>query len=400
VSPRGFRPARLSALVALACLPLVAGGCGSGASTTAAPSGGSVSTVPPQPPGKANGSAPGGAKFNAADIYARTSPGVVTILSIFGPAGSVLGGSSAGQGSGFVVSGKGEIVTNAHVVTDGGENGNGHLTPARQVYVQFADRNRVPAKILGYDAFADVALIKVDPRGLDLRPLTLADGRGLEVGQPVAAIGSPFGEQRSLSVGVISATDRSIQSLTKFQIDNALQTDASINPGNSGGPLLNALGEVIGINQQIESGSGSNAGVGFAVPVTAVRRSLTQLRASGKVAYAYIGVTTEALYPQLAEHLNLKTKTGALVSDVVKGGPAARAGLKPGNHEIRFEAQRVTVGGDVIVSIDGHRIVDASDLPAAIAAKRPGDTISLQVLRDGSLRQVKLKLGVRPLNIG
>jgi S1-C subfamily serine protease len=364
---------------------------------------GETTAAPIAPPANGNGSAPGGAKFNAAEIYARTAPGVVTILSIFGQQGNVLGpaaGEGAGQGSGFVVSEKGEIITNAHVVTDGGEQGNGRLTPARQVFVEFADRNRVPAKIRGYDPFADVALLEVDPDGLDLRPLQLADGGGLAVGQPVAAIGSPFGEQRSLSVGVISATDRSIQSLTRFQIDSAIQTDASINPGNSGGPLLDAAGEVIGINQQIESGSGSNAGVGFAVPVSAVRRSLQQLRDSGEVSYAYIGVTTQALFPQLAEQLKLKTKTGALVSDVVKGGPADRAGLKPGGREIRFEGQRVTTGGDVIVSIDGHRIVDAADLPRAIATKRPGETITLQVLRDGDLREVKVKLGVRPLSVG
>ena len=172
----------------------------------------------------------------------------------------------------------GDIVTNAHVVTSGGQlNGGGTPHEAKQVFVEFGDRNRVPAEIVGFDADADVALIKVDPDGLDLEPLPLSDRSSFAVGEPVAAIGSPFGEEQSLSIGVISATDRTVEGLTNFGIDNAIQTDASINPGNSGGPLLDAKGDVIGINEQIASSSGSNSGVGFAIPVTSVRYSLDQL---------------------------------------------------------------------------------------------------------------------------
>ena len=176
---------------------------------------------------------------------------------------------------------------------------------AKEVYVQFADRNQVAASIVGFDPQADVALLKVDPNGLDLHPLQLGNSDAVQTGEPVAAIGSPFFEEQSLSVGIVSATDRSIPSLTAFQIEGGIQTDASINPGNSGGPLLDADGRVIGINQQISTTSGGNEGVGFAVPMDLVKRSLDQLRANGSVKYAYIGVTTETLYPQLADRLGL-----------------------------------------------------------------------------------------------
>ena len=181
-----------------------------------------------------------GGSFNPEAIYQSASPGVVTILSIFpgGSLSSILGGGggSAAEGSGFVINSNGEIATNAHVVTDADSPGSGPIHEAKEVYVQFGDRNRVRADIVGFDPNADVALLKVDPNGLDLKPLTLATSEKVTVGQPVAAIGSPFDQEQSLSVGVVSATDRSIQSLTKFQIDGAIQTDAAINPGNSGGP--------------------------------------------------------------------------------------------------------------------------------------------------------------------
>ena len=199
--------------------------------------------------------------FDAAQVYREAAPGVVTIRSIFD--------AGAAEGSGFVLDADGRIVTNAHVVTDDPTRRR-RARQAKAVYVEFPDRNVVPAKIVGFDPFADVALLEVDPDGLDLHPLKLGDDSDLVVGQPVAAIGSPFGEQHSLSVGIISATDRSVDSLTEFQIEGAIQTDASINPGNSGGPLLDADAEVVGINQQIETESGSNDGVGFAIPISAV----------------------------------------------------------------------------------------------------------------------------------
>jgi S1-C subfamily serine protease len=215
----------------------------------------------------------------------------------------------------------------------------------------------------------------------------------------VAAIGSPFGEDRSLSVGVISATDRSIESLTDFRIEGAIQTDASINPGNSGGPLLDADGRVIGINQQINTTSGGNEGVGFAVPISLAARALDQLRDRGTVQYAYIGVTTQTLYPQLADRLGLPTDTGALVSRVVRGGPADDAGLQGSDEEIRFQGQRIDAGGDVIVAVNEHRIVAENDLPELISRLSPGDTATLQIIHDDETRNVDVELGERPNSV-
>jgi S1-C subfamily serine protease len=334
--------------------------------------------------------------FNPAEIYQRDAPGVVTVLSIFGGAAADLG-AAAGQGSGFVISDDGEILTNAHVVTSGGaNNGGGNPKPANQVFVEFSDRNRVPAEIVGFDPDADVALIKVDPGGLNLQPLQLSDREEFAVGEPVAAIGSPFGEKQSLSVGIISATDRSIDSLTQFTVDNAIQTDASINPGNSGGPLLDADGRVVGINQQIESSSGTNSGVGFAIPVTAIRYSLDQLRESGQVDYAYLGVSTQSIWPQLADELDLGTEAGALISEVVPDGPADDAGIEGASGQQTFQGARIRTGGDVIIAVNGQRLKAESDLAELISRQRPGETVTLQVLRDGDEQEIEVKLEPRP----
>jgi S1-C subfamily serine protease len=344
----------------------------------------------------------GSGDFNPAQIYKDVSPGVVTITSVFqGGGDSILGGgSAAGQGSGFVVDKEGDIVTNAHVVTNGGNlNGGGTPREAKQVFVQFGDLNRVSADIVGFDADSDIALIKVDPDGLELKPLTLANRSNFVVGEPVAAIGSPFGEDQSLSVGVISATDRTVEGLTNFGIDNAIQTDASINPGNSGGPLLDSNGEVIGINEQIASSSGSNSGVGFAIPVTSIRYSLDQLRGDGKVEYAYLGVTSESLYPQLAEHLGLDTESGALVTDVVDGSPADDAGLRGSTDTSTFQLQRVKTGGDVVTAVDGKPVHRNADLSELIAMHKPGDTVELDILRDGRQTTVDVTLGARPADV-
>jgi S1-C subfamily serine protease len=330
---------------AAALLVLALAGCGSsGGGGGSATSSGERTTTKVV----VEASAPG---FNAANVFRKASPGVVTIRSITETGGA--------EGSGFVLDNDGKIVTNAHVVTD---DTSGERRQAEAVYVEFPDRNVVPAKIVGVDPFADVALLEVNPDGLELHPLKLGDDSKLVVGQPVAAIGSPFGEQQSLSVGIVSATDRSVRSLTEFQIEGAIQTDASINPGNSGGPLLDGDARVIGINQQIETNSGANDGVGFAVPISAVKRSVSQLENGGKAEYAYIGVSTQALYPQLADRLNLDTDHGGMVAEVVPGGPADEAGLRGGDGRIRFQGLPYRTGGDVILSIDGHDIVEPVDL--------------------------------------
>jgi S1-C subfamily serine protease len=335
--------------------------------------------------------------FDPAALYKRLSPGVVTVISIFNDGQALIPGSDgggAGQGSGFFLDGEGHVATNAHVVTDG-ELPN--QKRAKQVYVELSDGDRVEAKIVGVDPNADVALLKIDPAGLRLTPLKLGRLRDLSVGEPVAAIGSPFGERQSLSVGVISALDRTIESLTAFQIGNAIQTDAAINPGNSGGPLLNGGGEVLGINSQIKSSSGGGEGVGFAVPVDTVRRSLRALRATGSVDYGYLGVTSQPLYPQLADRLGLPVRAGALIVKVEDGSPADKAGLKTGDKKIEFQGQKnIPASGDVIVAVNGRRITGERDLSDLIAAHDAGDTVALAVLRGGKRRTVKLTLGKRP----
>ena len=328
--------------------------------------------------------------FDAAAVYRRAAPGVVTIRSLFGRAG--------GEGSGFVLDDEGRIVTNAHVVSD---DSGGDREESDRVFVEFPDRNVVPAEIVGLDPFADVALLKVEPDGFDLHPLRLGDDDALAVGQPVAAIGSPFGEQQSLSVGVVSATDRSVRSLTEFQIEGAIQTDASINPGNSGGPLLDAEAKVIGINQQIETETGANDGVGFAVPISTVRRSVRQLNEDGEVEYAYIGVSSQALYPQLAERLDVEADYGGLIAEVVPDGPADEAGLQGSDERVRFQGIPYRTGGDVILGVDGRRVVRPDDLARHIATRRPGESVTLEVLRDGGEREdVEVTLGRRPESPG
>jgi S1-C subfamily serine protease len=325
--------------------------------------------------------------FDAPAVFREAAPGVVTIRSIFD--------QGAAEGSGFVLDTDGRIVTNAHVVTDG-EGAN--RKEAKSVYVEFPDRNVVPARIVGFDPFADVALLEVKPDGFDLHPLKLGDDHELEVGDPVAAIGNPFGEQQSLSVGIVSATDRSVESLTQFQIQGAIQTDASINPGNSGGPLLDAAARVVGINQQIETSSGASEGVGFAVPISVVKRSLAQLQQGGKIEYAYIGVSSQALYPQLAEKLGLGVDYGGLLAEVVPGGPADEAGLKGSDEKLRFQAGDYEVGGDTILAVDGHKVVRPDDLSRYISSYRPGQKVTLEVLHgNGDRESIEVALGKRPV---
>ena len=370
-------------LVALLCLALVAG-CGSGGdSRSTARSGAATGGSEPRPQVAIETSSPG---FDASRVFEEAAPGVVTIRSVFDGAG-------AAEGSGFVLDADGEIVTNAHVVTD---ESSGDREEAGEVFVEFPDRNVVSAEIVGFDPFVDVALLQIEPDGFELRPLELGDDKDLHVGQPVAAIGNPFGEQQSLSVGVVSATDRAVQSLTQFEIVGAIQTDASINPGNSGGPLLDAGARVIGINQQIETNSGANDGVGFAVPISAVKRSIAQLREDGEAEYAYIGVSSQALYPQLARKLNLDTTFGGLISEVTPGGPAEEAGLEGGDDKLTFQAGKYLTGGDVILQVDGEDIVGPDDLGEVIAAHQPGDKVTLTILHDNERERVELTLGDRP----
>jgi S1-C subfamily serine protease len=330
--------------------------------------------------------------FDAQGIYRELGPGVVTIISTFSESKDP-GGGEGGLGSGFVLDGEGYVASNAHVVLGEAPK----FDRAREVFVQFADGNRVPAKIIGTDLNADVALLKLDPEGLTLTPLELGQSHKLTVGDPVAAIGSPFGEEQSLSVGVISALDRDIESLTQFRIGDAIQTDAAINRGNSGGPLLDSRGRVIGINSQIKSSSGGGEGVGFAVPVDTVKRSLDQLRDKGSVDYGFLGVSASPLYPQLARKLDLPVDRGALVASVEKDSPAAKAGLTAGKGKLDFQGQQdIPTGGDVIIAVDGQQLTQQRDLKDIIGLKGPGESVTLEVLKNGERRTVTVVLGERP----
>ena len=381
---------RRAAAVAAAALAVATGGCGSSdpdgsAQGAGAPAGGEGAQVETSIKG-----------FDPAKIYRREAPGVVTVISEFpGDAGPLdPSGSPGGLGTGFVVSRRGEVATNAHVVTMGEGSS---IRRARAVFVQFRDGNQVPARIVGQDPNSDVALLKIDPSGLELRPLPLGSSAKLTVGIPVALIGSPFGQTESLSVGVISGLDRTIQSLTNFQITGAIQTDAAINRGNSGGPLLDARGKVIGIASQISSTSGANQGVGFAVPVDIVKRSLAELRREGKVTYAYLGVSTVPVFPQLARRLGLGVSNGAYVEQVAGGSPAAKAGVRGGRRSVHFQGRDYRVGGDVIVKAAGTTLREDTDLSKAIADDRPGETVELEIVRSGRRQTLRVKLGKRPL---
>jgi len=334
----------------------------------------------------------GSSAFSPARIFAERSPGVVTVFTFTDGQGA--------QGSGFVVSPDGTILTNAHVITNAGEAVSGTpVKPASEVYVEFADHDRVPATIVGWDVFDDVGVIRVAPSAHALSVVPLGRSDDVVVGQPVAAIGSPLGNEDSLAVGIVSAVGRSIAALTvpNFQLINAIQIDAPIAHGSSGGPLLDAGGRAIGINAQIRSDSGGASGIGFAVPIDAARRSLRELVAGHKVGYAYAGVQTEDLTPSLARHLGLKTSRGALVDQVNPGGPAALAGIRGGTIQTQFQGVQVVSGGDVITAVDGLTVSNADDLVRIVTnVLRPGQTAVFTVERSGHPRRLAVRLGSRP----
>src|SRR5690242_7507730 len=286
--------------------------------------------------------------FDPSRIYRDRTAGVVTIYAI---TGSDSLSAQEAQGSGFVVSKKGYVLTNSHVITNAGE-GTDAVKAADKLVVRFQDGDRVQAKVVGWDIYDDVGLLKIDPADHPLNPVPLGVSARVRVGEPVAAIGSPFGNVNSLSVGVVSATERSIASLTsRYSLVDAIQTDAPINHGNSGGPLFDARGRVIGINAQIRSDSGNAEGVGFAVPIDSARRSMAQLIAAGRVSYAYIGIETEDLIPAVAKRLGYPVRHGAVVTKVNPHTPGAEAGLQAGTNSTQLLGAPFVAGGDVIVSI-------------------------------------------------
>ena len=332
--------------------------------------------------------------FDPAQIYANRSEGVVTIYSYF-PNGQ------RAQGSGFIVSEEGHILTNSHVVTNSGGD-ESTVRGADRVYVAFHDGDRIPGSIVGWDLFNDTGVVKVDPDDHAIAPVPLGNSSRVVVGEPVAAIGSPFGQESSLAVGVVSATERSIDSLTSaYDVSDAIQIDAPINHGNSGGPLFDARGRVIGINAQIRSDSGNAEGVGFAIPINSARRSMEQLISNGKVAYAYVGVTTQDVTPAISRRYGLGAPRGALIQGVVEGAPAERAGLRGSSNQEIFNGVPINIGGDLIVGFAGRKVERAADIARIVTdSLLPGQTVSVVVLRRGNGKRetVRVRLTERPVN--
>ena len=321
-------------------------------------------------------------------IYAKRRAGVVSITSTVpasgGPGG---GGSSTQEGSGVVIDTEGHVLTNDHVV-DG----------ATAVKVELSTGTTVSAKVVGTDRSTDVALLDIDVPAADLDPIPLGRSSTLKVGQPVLAIGDPFGYQASASAGIVSGLDRSIEAPNGFTITGAVQTDAAVNHGNSGGALLDANGALVGIPAQIaDSGVDANVGVAFAVPVDTARKIVDEISADGTVEHAWLGVTTATVDSGLAGLKDVGADAGALVTGVVAGGPAAKAGLGGGSRVATDDGQQVCVGGPVVTAVDGTAVKDASDLQNAIDASSPGAAVTLTVVDPGGgERSVRVTLGTRP----
>src|SRR3954452_7985464 len=358
---------------------------------------GKTTTVVEQAPlGGASEVATKSGALTARDIYKRDAPGVVFIRSEIvqrtsSPFDFGMPSEQRGEatGSGFVIDAKGTILTNAHVVEG-----------AAKVTVQFEDKQSRTARIVGKDPSTDLAVLRVDPSGLDLHPLSLGDSSKAQVGDPTVAIGNPFGLERTLTTGVISATARRIQAPNGFEIDNVLQTDAAINPGNSGGPLLDSQGRVIGINSQIETGGSGrgNVGIGFAVPINTAKRVVPQLEQSGKVDRGFLGIDTLTIDSSLSQ-LNLPVDHGALVQSVRQGSPAAKGGIRGGEIQATLNGQPITLGGDIITQIDGKPVRSNDDVTRAVTAKKSGDKMTITVVRDGKSKTLGVTLGERPADL-
>jgi S1-C subfamily serine protease len=297
-------------------------------------------------------------------------------------------GGGTATGSGFVIDGEGHVLTNNHVIEG-----------ANRISVKLGASNETyQAKVVGTDPATDLALLKVEAPADQLHPLTLGRSSAMEVGDPVVAIGNPFGLDRTVTSGIVSALQRQIQAPNGFSISNVIQTDAAINPGNSGGPLINAEGEVIGINSQIETGGSGNGnvGIGFAIPIDTARAEIHQLETNGEVEHAFIGISGGTITPELARAINLPVKQGVIVQSVVKGGPADKAGVEGGNTSATIDGTEVSLGGDIITEVNGKKVAGMDELVEIINAAKPGESLELTILRDGSTKSATVTLGQRP----
>ena len=327
------------------------------------------------------------------EIYDRVSPGVAFVQadrpsqepSALNPFPQPDGATASG--SGFVIDDEGHILTNAHVVQGAGD-----------IQVTLGeDEDPVDAELVGKDTSTDVAVLQVDPDDTELHPLTLGSSSELQVGDPVVAIGNPFGLERTVTTGIVSALQRQIKAPNGFTISDVVQTDAAINPGNSGGALLDQNGQVIGINSQIATaGGGGSVGVGFAVPIDTARDVANQILDTGEVEHAFLGISGADLTPEIADALNLDVEEGALVQRVVADGPADQAGIEAGDQQVAVGGQQIVAGGDVITAVDGESVTAMDDVIAAVNTKQAGDEVTLQVNRDGDTQDVTVELDERP----
>ncbi len=316
-------------------------------------------------------------------------------LSPFGEPESEGGGTATG--SGFVIDSEGHILTNNHVVEG-----------ADKIEVKLGESNtNYTAEVVGADPASDLALLKVDAPANELHPLTLGDSSKMEVGDPVGAIGNPFGLDRTVTSGIVSALQRQIQAPNGFSIDNVIQTDAAINPGNSGGPLINAAGEVIGINSQIETGgngSEGNVGIGFAIPIDTAKEEMQRLEQGGatqsggetQAGGPFLGISGASITPELAQAFNLPVSEGVLIQQVLEGGPAAAAGIQGATTAATIEGTEFGLGGDIVTAIDGQPVATIEALVEAIDAGRPGDTIELTIVRGEQTATASVTLGEQP----
>jgi S1-C subfamily serine protease len=333
-------------------------------------------------------------------IYSNDGPGVAFIesteaaeepsssLSPFGGEEESRGGGIA-TGSGFLIDNEGHILTNNHVVEG-----------ATKVEVRLGSSDTShTAEVVGADPATDVALLKIDVPADQQHPLSLGNSAKVEVGDPVVAIGNPFGLDRTVTAGIVSALQRQIQAPNGFSISHVIQTDAAINPGNSGGPLIDSEGRVIGINSQIQTGGGNdgNVGIGFAVPINTAREVAEQIEQHGEVKHAYLGINGGSVTPAVAKALKLPVDKGVLINEVVKGGPADKAGVEGGDTEATIEGAKVTLGGDIITEVDGKPIGSMEDVINAVNGAQPGEKMELTILRgDNETKHVTVTLGTRP----
>ena len=321
-------------------------------------------------------------------IYRQASPAVANILTKATEYDFFMEPVPVeGAGSGFVIDPRGYILTNYHVVEG-----------AQSIEVVLGDQSRHPAKYIGADQRNDVALIKIDPKGRQLATLKLGDSNSIQVGQKVLAIGNPFGFQSTLTTGVVSALGRTVQTSQTTAIEEAIQTDAAINRGNSGGPLINSHGEVIGINSAIYTPTGTTAGIGFAIPINTAKNIANDLITTGRVHRAFLGVQTLSISGGLGEALDLPVQEGLLVEIATKGGPAADGGIRGGDRTVLAGMQRLYIGGDVIVAIDGQKVTNQFDMNLVLNHHRPGDTVNVTVYRGGKKMDIPVKLGEREGN--